>query len=133
MHIQNDYPTSSQQSENVVTGTVWSEVLAESSDPAVIVNRAHFSPGARTSWHTHTRGQILLIEAGVALVQEEGQPVQLVRAGGTVVCTPGRRHWHGAGPRSTMLQLGITYAESNGDYAVWGPHVTDEEYGEHVS
>ena len=92
MQKVHDYPESIRQSEDVTTGTVWTETLAQTTTPPMMVNRAHFSPGARTCWHEHARVQALVIENGVALVQAEGEPIQIVRAGQTVVCEPGIRH-----------------------------------------
>lgn len=74
MQTLRDYPAATRQPAEVTTGTVWTEALAQTGSPAVLVNRAHFSPGARTCWHRHERGQTLIIESGLALVQEEGGP-----------------------------------------------------------
>ncbi len=123
-----DYPESIRQSEDVTTGIVWTETLTQTTTPPMMVNRAHFSPAARTCWHEHTHVQILVIENGVALVQAEGEPIEIVRAGQTIVCEPGVRHWHGAAPTHTMTQFGITLADDEGNYATWGEQVTDDEY-----
>ena len=122
------YPESTRQPEDVTTGTVWTETLAQTTAPPMMINRAHFSPAARTCWHEHARVQTLVIESGVALVQAEGEQIEIVRAGQTVVCEPGTRHWHGATPIHTMTQLAVTVADDEGDYATWGEHVTDDEY-----
>src|SRR5947208_4099308 len=58
-----------------------------------------FEPGARTAWHTHPRGQTLVVTAGVGRVQiEGGGPVEEIRPGDVVWIPPGKRHWHGASP-----------------------------------
>lgn len=129
MQSYEEYPESTRQPQDVTSGVVWSEVLSETSAPPVIVNRAHFAPGARTCWHSHPSGQVLIVETGVALVQQEGGPVRRIGQGGRVVCEPGVRHWHGAAPFSAMTQFAITGSDSSGSYAVWGDHVTDDEYG----
>lgn len=121
-------PPSSRQPPERASGTVWSETLARLSTPPVVVNRAHFAPGARTCWHTHQLGQVLIIETGVALVQEYGGPVLVLRAGQSVVCDPGVRHWHGATPETAMTQLAVTPADDAGAVADWGETVVDEEY-----
>lgn len=129
MPIIPNYPISSRQPTERTCGTVWSENLAETeTPPRELITRAHFSPGARTCWHQHPLGQILLIEAGVALVQERGAPIREVRAGGTVICPPGTWHWHGAAPTHIATQLAVTNANDAGEYAVWGENVTDLEY-----
>lgn len=128
MHLTTEYPTSIRQPEDLTTGVVWSEVLAQTASPAVLVNRAHFLPGARTCWHEHPHGQILIIEAGVALVQERGGPVNALPQGARVVCEPGVQHWHGAAPGHVMTQFAVTGADDSRAYATWGDQVTDEEY-----
>lgn len=99
---------------------MWSETLANV-NPSVIVNRSHFAPGARTSWHQHPLGQILIIETGLAFIQEKEGPIQTVRAGGTVACTPARLApgtWHlalarrSAAPTHTMTQFAVTHADA---------------------
>lgn len=104
MQTVHEYPESTRQSEDVTVGTVWTETLAETTTPPMLINRAHFSPGARTCWHEHAQGQILIVENGVALVQEQGGPMESVRAGQTIVCEPGVRHWHGAHPHHDAIR-----------------------------
>ncbi len=128
MQTVHEYPESARQSEDVTVGTVWTETLARTTTPPMLVNRAHFSPGARTCWHEHAREQVLIVENGVGLVQEQGGPIEIVRAGQTIVCGPGVRHWHGAAPTRTMTQFAVTVADGAGAYAIWGEQVTDEEY-----
>ena len=118
-HVHSD-PAASRQPAEVTTGVVWSETLAQTTAPALMVNRTHFTPGARTCWHRHPRGQVLVVESGVALVQEEGGPVLRLRAGQSVECGPGVEHWHGAGPDHTFTQLAVTPRDEQGAYAVVG-------------
>lgn len=123
------YPPATRQSAERTTGTVWTELLNEHDTfSRVQVVRAHFAPGARTCWHRHPFGQVLLVEAGRAWVQVEGEPVRAAHPGDTVVCPPDVWHWHGAAPGHTFTQLAVTRADDAGEYAVWGPLVTDEEY-----
>ena len=128
MKTYNVYPESTRQPQDVTSGVVWSEVLSETSAPPVMVNRTHFAPGARTCWHFHPSGQVLIVETGFALVQEEGEPARRIGPGGRVVCEPAVRHWHGAAPSSAMTQFAVTGSDSSGDYAVWEEQVTDDEY-----
>lgn len=128
MNVSTVYPTAKQQPDDRTTGVVWSETLAEYGDPVTVVNRSHFAPGARTCWHRHPFGQVLLVESGTAVVQEEGAAPLVLGAGSTVICGPGVRHWHGAAPGTTMTQLAITPADEQGSSAAWERHVTDEEY-----
>lgn len=128
MIVRTDPPTPTQQPDDRVTGVVWSETLVEHGDPVTAVSRSRFVPGARTCWHSHPFGQVLVVESGVAVVQEEGEPPRVLGPGASVVCAPGARHWHGAGPTTPMTQLAITVVDEDGRYASWERHVTDEEY-----
>lgn len=121
-------PAASRQPAEVTTGVVWSETLAQTTAPDLVVNRTHFTPGARTCWHRHPRGQVLVVESGVALVQERGGPVLRLRAGQSVTCDPGVEHWHGASSEHTFVQLAVTPADDDGAYAVWGEQVSQEQY-----
>ena len=85
--------------------------------------RFYFGPGARTKWHSHEGGQIILVEDGVGLYQEKGGPVVELRAGETHYCPPGVVHWHGASPK----EGGIQFNTSRGGIT-WGDVVTDEEF-----
>src|SRR3954465_6044500 len=66
-----------------------------------------FEPGARSAWHTHPRGQTLVVTAGVGRVQIEGGPVEEIRPGDVVSIPRGKRHWHGASPTTAMTHLAI--------------------------
>jgi quercetin dioxygenase-like cupin family protein len=85
--------------------------------------RFYFGPGARTKWHSHEGGQIILVEDGVGLYQEKGGPVVELRAGETHYCPPGVVHWHGASPK----EGGTQFNTSRGGMT-WGDAVTDEEF-----
>lgn len=86
-----------------------------------------FEPGAHTAWHTHPKGQYLIVTAGVGLTQQWGQPVQEIRPGDVVWCPPGAKHWHGAAPTTAMTQLAITGTE-NGTSVNWMEKVSDAQY-----
>jgi quercetin dioxygenase-like cupin family protein len=86
-----------------------------------------FELGARTAWHTHPRGQTLVVTAGVGRVQIEGSPIEEIRPGDVVWIPPGRRHWHGAGPTTGMTHLAIQ-EHLNGKVVEWMEKVTDEQY-----
>jgi quercetin dioxygenase-like cupin family protein len=87
-----------------------------------------FEPGARTAWHTHPRGQTLIVTAGVGRVQVEGGPVEEIRPGDVVLIPPGKRHWHGASPTTAMTHLAVQ-EQLNGKVVEWMEKVTDEQYG----
>lgn len=86
-----------------------------------------FETGARTAWHTHARGQVLIVTAGVGRVQRWGGPVEEIRTGDVVRIPPGVKHWHGAAPTSAMTHIGIV--EQGGDGATaWLEQVSDAQY-----
>lgn len=88
----------------------------------------HFTPGARTAWHTHPRGQTIWVLEGVGRAQRRGGPVEVIRAGDSVYFAPGEDHWHGAAPDCFMTHLAMHEVGDDGQPADWGDHVTDAEY-----
>jgi quercetin dioxygenase-like cupin family protein len=86
-----------------------------------------FEPSARTFWHTHPLGQVLVVLTGVGWTQCEGGPRTEIRAGDIVSCGCGKRHWHGAAATTAMSHIAI--AESlDGKAVEWLEPVTDEDY-----
>ena len=86
-----------------------------------------FAPGARTAWHTHPAGQLLVVTDGHGWVQEEGQPRREIKAGDTVWIEADVKHWHGAAEKNGMRHLAIAYVK-DGKSADWKELVTDEQY-----
>lgn len=87
-----------------------------------------FAPGARSHWHTHPAGQILIITSGVGWVQEEGGEKREVRPGDVVSIPPGVRHWHGASATNGMRHIAIQDMV-DGQNVDWREPVTDQQYG----
>jgi 4-carboxymuconolactone decarboxylase len=87
-----------------------------------------FEAGARTAWHTHQRGQVLIVTTGVGRVQRWGGPVEEIRPGDVVRIPPGVKHWHGAAPTSAMAHLAIV-EHLDGRSTNWLEQVSDEQYG----
>ena len=111
------------------TGTVRIDPLFAADAPARAAgNSVTFEPGARTAWHTHPLGQVLIVTAGLGRVQRWGGPIEDVRPGDVVTFAPGEKHWHGASPAAAMTHIAIQEA-LDGKSAEWGEHVADEEYG----
>ena len=82
-----------------------------------------FEPGARTAWHAHPKGQILIVTAGSGRVQREGGTIEKIRPGDVVLIPPGEKHWHGASPSAAMTHVAINEAPTS-----WMDKVTDEQY-----
>lgn len=91
------------------------------------VGSVTFDPGARTVWHTHPVGQLLVITAGCGRVGSWGGEVRTVKAGDTVWFDPGEKHWHGAGSDTAMTHIAITEAK-DGSAVDWLEPVTDADF-----
>ena len=113
------------------TGSVFIDTIAAPSDAwAVGAAAVHFTPGARTAWHTHPHGQTIWVTEGVGLCQREGGPIEVIRPGDRVFFEPGENHWHGAAPTRLMTHIAIHPADETGDTVSWGRHVSDDEYAQ---
>jgi quercetin dioxygenase-like cupin family protein len=111
------------------TGTVRVEMLFAPTDTTRGSGaRVTFGPGARSAWHTHPRGQTLVVTAGIGRIQRRGGTVEEIRAGDVVWTPPGVEHWHGADPTTAMSHLAIQET-LNGSNVTWGAKVTEAEYG----
>lgn len=92
-----------------------------------VVGNVLFEPGARSNWHKHPAGQILIITAGVGYYQQKGKPIEIMRKGDVVKCPPNVEHWHGASPDSSLHQMYIIPNTEKG-IVEWLQPVTDKEY-----
>lgn len=116
--------------DDYFTGDVYLDpVAAPEATSTFAAALVHFTPGARTAWHTHPYGQTIFVTEGVGLCQREGGPVEVVRAGDRVFFEPGENHWHGAAPNRFMAHLAMQQNDASGNPATWGRHVSDAEYG----
>ena len=86
-----------------------------------------FEPGARTYWHRHGLGQILIVTAGSVWVQREGAPVEAIRMGDVVWIAPGERHWHGATDTTAMTHLAIS-EQLEGQGTEWAEEVARSSF-----
>jgi quercetin dioxygenase-like cupin family protein len=87
-----------------------------------------FEPGARSAWHTHPKGQYLIVTQGVGRTGEWGKPVQEIKPGDVVWCPPGIKHWHGAAPNTAMTHLTVTGHDEKNQNVTWMEKVSDEQY-----
>lgn len=116
--------------EDWFTGSVYVDtVAAPSPGSRLSASSVHFRPGARTAWHTHPNGQTIWVTEGIGLAQRRGGPVEVIRPGDRVFFEPGEEHWHGAAPNRFMTHLAMLEVDDDGNPAVWGDHVSAEEYG----
>lgn len=104
------------------TGEVYPYLTMMATD-GVTINTVNFTPCARTHWHTHERGQVLMVLAGLGFIQAEGGPVHFIRAGDTIWAPPGELHWHGAARGSYVVHTAISLGVTS-----WRGPVSDDQY-----
>jgi quercetin dioxygenase-like cupin family protein len=92
-----------------------------------IVGSVTFEPGARSNWHYHPAGQILLVTEGTGYYQEKGTPIRIIRKGDVITCPPYIEHWHGASPGEMMTHIAVNPNTEKG-IVIWLQRVSDEEY-----
>jgi quercetin dioxygenase-like cupin family protein len=81
-------------------------------EPQGTISRRSFEPGARSYWHTHEKGQLVMVQEGRARVQSRGSAMRELGAGETDFVPPGVEHWHGATPTSRLVQLAVNFGGS---------------------
>src|SRR5437016_13379814 len=107
------------------TGTVRIDPLFDAPEPARVRSASvTFEPGARSAWHTHPLGQMLIVTSGCGLVQSVGGPIVKIRPGDVVWCPPGEKHWHGATPTTGMSHIALLET-LDGKNVEWMEQVTD--------
>ena len=110
------------------TGAVRIDPLFPVSPPARAAgNAVTFEPGARTAWHTHPLGQILVVVSGRGRAQREGGPIEEIRPGDVISFAPGEKHWHGASPTTAMTHIAIQES-LDGKAVDWLEKVRDADY-----
>jgi len=113
------------------TGAVYIDTVSTpTGDSRLNASSVHFTPGARTAWHTHPNGQTLYVVEGIGRAGRRGGPVEAIYPGDRVFFEPREEHWHGAGPDRFMTHLAMVEVDDAGNSADWGEYVTDEEYGQ---
>ena len=113
------------------TGNVYVDtVAAPAASSQVSASSVHFTPGARTAWHTHPNGQTIWVLEGVGVCQRRGGPVELIRPGDRVFFEPDEEHWHGAHPNRFMTHVAMLQVDEQGNGADWGDHVSDDDYAQ---
>ena len=113
--------------ENFIGNAYNTGLVAADSIFTTVVGNVYFEPGARSNWHSHPSGQILVITDGVGYHQIEGKPVEIIKKGDVVKCPPKIRHWHGASAEVGLQQLYIVPNTEKG-VVDWNEAVTEEQY-----
>ncbi|WP_455383521.1 (R)-mandelonitrile lyase [Salinispira pacifica] len=110
------------------TGTVRIDPYFAAEAPArTAASAVTFEPGARTAWHTHPLGQLLIVTFGRGWVQKWEGPREEIRPGDVVRFEPGEKHWHGATDSTAMTHIAIQEAQ-DGKAVDWLEQVSDEQY-----
>jgi quercetin dioxygenase-like cupin family protein len=126
--LETIFPKGEKGSNDLFTGNAYPTALVDAdSIYNTLVGNVYFEPGARSNWHSHPAGQILIITDGVGYHQIEGQPVEIIKKGSVVKCPPNVRHWHGASADVGLQQLYIIPNTEKG-IVNWNEAVTDEQY-----
>jgi len=86
-----------------------------------------FEPGTRTNWHTHPKGQVLIVTEGEGFYQEKGKPAQSIKKGDVVNIPENTQHWHGATANTRMVHIAISNYKGE-ENVTWLEPVTDEEF-----
>jgi quercetin dioxygenase-like cupin family protein len=121
------FPKGERTPQEYFTGTAWINRLVQQDETGTYsIGNVVFEPGARTNWHTHPAGQILIVLDGKGWYQEKGKPARLIIKSDVVVIPSNTEHWHGASKDSSFTHLAITNSKDGG--VKWLQPVTDEEY-----
>src|SRR3954467_5808644 len=111
------------------TGDVYIDAIAAPAGSSTFAAAlVHFTPSARTAWHTHPHGQTIFVTEGIGLCQREGGTVEVIRPGDRVFFEPDENHWHGAASNRFMVHIAVNEVDADHPLAVWGDKVTDDEY-----
>jgi len=124
------FPKGDKIDNNNFTGTAWLQMLViNDSTYNTSIGNVTFEPGARTNWHKHPGGQILLVTDGQGYYQEKGMPVQRIQKGDVIRIPPDTEHWHGASPDKELTHIALNPNLNKGS-VVWLQPLTAEEYNQ---
>jgi quercetin dioxygenase-like cupin family protein len=121
------FPKGEKAPNDYFMGNVWVKMLVTEDSFNCPVYNVTFEPKARTHWHSHPGGQILLVTGGKGFYQEEGKEEQSLQEGDVVKIPPNVKHWHGASKDNWFVHVGITTNPNIGNVE-WIGAVSDEEY-----
>lgn len=122
-----DQPTSAGPSEYFTGKVEVARLITGESPSDLTCGSVKFEAGARSNWHTHPKGQLLVVTSGHGLVQEWDKPVRKIKVGDVVWTPPNVKHWHGASAKHSMTHTAVTET-LDGKAVEWMERVTDEQY-----
>jgi 4-carboxymuconolactone decarboxylase len=121
------FPKGEKITNNNFIGNAWLyQMVTTDNSNQIQVGSVTFEPGARTNWHSHPGGQILLVTSGTGYYQEKGSAKRIIKKGEVIRCPPNVPHWHGASKDDVFVQVAITNTQKGA--TEWLQPVTDEEY-----
>ena len=124
------FPRGDKLTNGYFTGDAYLKVLlAKDRNNDFAIGNVFFEPGARTNWHTHPRGQVLIVTEGEGFYQEKGKQAQPIQTGDVINIPENVEHWHGASAYSKMVHIAITNYKGE-ENVVWLQPVSDIEYKE---
>ncbi|WP_040160713.1 (R)-mandelonitrile lyase [Nigerium massiliense] len=110
------------------TGTVFIDGIRKPDEQTAIgCSHVRFTPGARTYWHTHPKGQTLYVTDGIGWVGTRSG-TQEIRPGDVVYIEPGELHWHGATRDRFMAHVAMQEADESGQVVAWLDPVSEDDY-----
>ena len=122
------FPKGEKINSNNFSGNVWLQMFVSNDTTYnASIGNVTFEPKARTNWHKHPGGQILLVTEGKGWYQEKGKTAQRIQKGDVVKIPPDAEHWHGASSKSGLTHIAISLSTDKGG-AIWLQPVTNEEY-----
>ena len=122
------FPKGEKLSNEWFTGNAYLKpLLAKDRNNEFALGSVTFEPGARTVWHTHPKGQVLIVTDGEGFYQEKGKPAQALKKGIVVNVPENTEHWHGASAKKTLVHIALTNYKGN-ENVVWLKPVTEAEY-----
>ncbi|WP_082217200.1 (R)-mandelonitrile lyase [Dyadobacter psychrophilus] len=102
-------------------------LIAKDKNNDFLMGSVTFEPGARTNWHTHPRGQVLIVTEGAGFYQEKNKDARPIKKGDVVNIPENVEHWHGAAAQTKMVHIAITNYEGETN-VVWLKPVSEEDY-----
>ena len=128
METNSIFPKGDKLTNGYFTGDAFLKpLLARDKNNDLVIESVSFEPGARTNWHTHPKGQVLIVVEGEGFYQEKGKPAQIIRKGDVVNIPENTEHWHGASARTGLVHIAITHFKEDVN-VVWLQPVSEEEY-----
>ena len=127
-HNESIFPKGEKLTNGYFTGNAYLQpLLARDKNNDFVMGNVSFEPGARTNWHTHPKGQVLIVTEGAGFYQEKGKPAKPIKKGDVINIPENVEHWHGAGADSGMVHIAITNFRDDTN-VVWLKPVSDQEY-----